>query len=503
MLKVSTLDNGLRIVTQNMPGLETAYMGIFNSVGNRDEKKEINGAAHFLEHMAFKGTKTKTALEISDTIENVGGNINAYTSKEITAYTASLLGDDLHYGIGGCGPGDKLRGMRVEALSANSGIITCLANDTGYENIFSQQLEVKSNIGDLLIALSGSGNSANIIKAIKVAKDKGLKTYAILAYDGGICKQLADVPIHFPIDDMQIAEDTQSPVEATALADAIRRRSEGINLLKPLFANESLVSDSRVPLLVWWAVENRITQAEEAEYLKLANLFSSGDLWKHSLFETTTFRVIRRLAFGSNTTELEVLTKVLKAVPKSHADHARDALRLGISERVNDFATVQQGTLFTDFAEVKGVKEAQIDKPSRSVAVSELLNRLVCEKIEESPDDKAWVEIGLMLGLPIAKELLQASMVNGSPFSEETAVGILLPHLKGGQAVKLASDSIMRSVKANGGLASHQVTFIEVLANENAMNAPDIFLVLYKELQADRQQAIRTAMLSRRDWAIR
>ena len=301
----------------------------------------------------------------------------------------------------------------------------------------------------------------------------------------------------------EIAEDTQSPVEATALADAIRRRSEGINLLKPLFANESLVSDSRVPLLVWWAVENRITQAEEAEYLKLANLFSSGDLWKHSLFETTTFRVIRRLAFGSNTTELEVLTKVLKAVPKSHADHARDALRLGISERVNDFATVQQGTLFTDFAEVKGVKEAQIDKPSRSVAVSEILNRLVCEKIEESPDDKAWVEIGLMLGLPIAKELLQASMVNGSPFSEETAVGILLPHLKGGQAVKLASDSIMRSVKANGGLASHQVTFIEVLANENAMNAPDIFLVLYKELQADRQQAIRTAMLSRRDWAIR
>ena len=99
MHKITTLDNGLRIVTQNMPGLETAYMGIFNSVGNRDEKKEINGAAHFLEHMAFKGTKTKTALEISDTIENVGGNINAYTSKEITAYTASLLGDDLHYGI--------------------------------------------------------------------------------------------------------------------------------------------------------------------------------------------------------------------------------------------------------------------------------------------------------------------------------------------------------------------------------------------------------------------
>ena len=99
MVNITTLDNGLRIVTQNMPGLETVYMGIFNSVGNRDEKKEINGAAHFLEHMAFKGTTSKTALQISDTIENVGGNINAYTSKEITAYTVSLLGDDLPLGI--------------------------------------------------------------------------------------------------------------------------------------------------------------------------------------------------------------------------------------------------------------------------------------------------------------------------------------------------------------------------------------------------------------------
>ena len=52
MVNITTLDNGLRIVTQNMPGLETVYMGIFNSVGNRDEKKEINGAAHFLRRLA-------------------------------------------------------------------------------------------------------------------------------------------------------------------------------------------------------------------------------------------------------------------------------------------------------------------------------------------------------------------------------------------------------------------------------------------------------------------
>ena len=99
MQKITELDNGLRIVTQNMPGLETVSMGIWNYVGGRDETKEINGVAHLLEHMAFKGTKTKSALEIMEKVESVGGYINAYTSEEITAYWVKMLSQDLHIGI--------------------------------------------------------------------------------------------------------------------------------------------------------------------------------------------------------------------------------------------------------------------------------------------------------------------------------------------------------------------------------------------------------------------
>jgi len=99
MLKVSTLDNGLRVATQNMPGLETVSMGIWNYVGGRDETEINNGVAHLLEHMAFKGTKNRTALEIAETIENVGGDINAYTSKEITAYFVKLMAEDLSLGV--------------------------------------------------------------------------------------------------------------------------------------------------------------------------------------------------------------------------------------------------------------------------------------------------------------------------------------------------------------------------------------------------------------------
>jgi len=126
-----------------------------------------------------------------------------------SAANAIHLANDLHYGIGACGPGPSLPGLRVEALPANAGIITCLANDTGYANIYSHQLQVKGRPGDLLIVLSGSGNSSNVVKALETASALGLKTFAILAFSGGNCLQLAEVPIHFAIDDMQIAEDTQ------------------------------------------------------------------------------------------------------------------------------------------------------------------------------------------------------------------------------------------------------------------------------------------------------
>ena len=126
-----------------------------------------------------------------------------------SAANAIHIANDLHYGIGACGAGAKLPGLRIEALPANTGIITCLANDTGYENIYAHQLETKSRRGDILIALSGSGNSPNIVKALEIANKIGVNTFAILAFTGGKSRDLAKNVIHFEINDMQIAEDTQ------------------------------------------------------------------------------------------------------------------------------------------------------------------------------------------------------------------------------------------------------------------------------------------------------
>ena len=118
------------------------------------------------------------------------------------------IANDLHFGLGHMLK-DKKNGLKADALVSNTAVLTCLANDLGYESIFSNQIEVKASQKDILVVLSGSGNSQNIIKAIEAAQMKGMKTFSILGFDGGICKKLTDHVIHFPVNDMQIAEDTQ------------------------------------------------------------------------------------------------------------------------------------------------------------------------------------------------------------------------------------------------------------------------------------------------------
>lgn len=122
-----------------------------------------------------------------------------------SAANAVHLANDFLYGAGLRNGG----GLKVEALSANSAILTCLANDLGYEQIYAEQIKVKANAGDVLVVLSGSGNSANVVRALEVGNAKGMKTFAILGYSGGRCKAIAQHAIHFAVDDMQVAEDLQ------------------------------------------------------------------------------------------------------------------------------------------------------------------------------------------------------------------------------------------------------------------------------------------------------
>ncbi|QCI63180.1 SIS domain-containing protein [Phreatobacter stygius] len=103
----------------------------------------------------------------------------------------------------------KGSGLRVHSLLANPAIVTCIANDEGYDQIFAYQLAVQANPGDVLIAISGSGNSNNILVALEEAKRIGMRSYALVGFSGGKAKELADVSVHFETNDMQLAEDAQ------------------------------------------------------------------------------------------------------------------------------------------------------------------------------------------------------------------------------------------------------------------------------------------------------
>ncbi|MCE2716717.1 MAG: M16 family metallopeptidase [Pseudomonadota bacterium] len=99
MIRTTTLENGLRVATDKIDHVETVALGVWLNIGTRHEKKSENGIAHMLEHMAFKGTLTRSALDISKAIEDVGGYMNAYTSREMTAYYVRVLRKDVELAV--------------------------------------------------------------------------------------------------------------------------------------------------------------------------------------------------------------------------------------------------------------------------------------------------------------------------------------------------------------------------------------------------------------------
>jgi predicted Zn-dependent peptidase len=99
MLQQSTLNNGIRVITERMPELHSATIGFWVQNGSRHETEELNGISHFIEHMLFKGTSRRSALDIAKEIDSVGGVLNAFTGREFSCYYAKVLGEKLPQAI--------------------------------------------------------------------------------------------------------------------------------------------------------------------------------------------------------------------------------------------------------------------------------------------------------------------------------------------------------------------------------------------------------------------
>jgi predicted Zn-dependent peptidase len=114
----TVLPNGLRILTEAVPAMRSVSFGVWVGVGSRDETRTQSGVSHFLEHLLFKGTRRRSALEISATIEAVGGETNAFTTKEYTCYYARVLDADLPLAI------DVICDLVIDSVLAESDVET-------------------------------------------------------------------------------------------------------------------------------------------------------------------------------------------------------------------------------------------------------------------------------------------------------------------------------------------------------------------------------------------
>lgn len=120
-----------------------------------------------------------------------------------SAVTASHMENDFNKGIS-----EKLeKKYYFRCINTNMATIMAIANDNGYDRIFIQQLENRLKPDDVVIAISGSGNSDNVVKAVEYAKAQGCKVIGMTGYSGGKVKKLSDISLHVPIDNMQITED--------------------------------------------------------------------------------------------------------------------------------------------------------------------------------------------------------------------------------------------------------------------------------------------------------
>jgi len=169
------MNNLDRFFTNNAAEFAKCYLHYLGSVLNSIEAESI---ARFIDTLLAARQRGATVFFIGN-----GGS----------AATASHFANDLAIGTNSYD-----RPFRVVSLTDNQAILTALANDIGYEDIFARQLRVLSCEGDVLVAISASGNSPNLIRAFQQARKAGIKTVAITGFDGGKMKQMADEGIHVP-----------------------------------------------------------------------------------------------------------------------------------------------------------------------------------------------------------------------------------------------------------------------------------------------------------------
>ena len=234
MYKKHILDNGLRIVTEHIPYVKSISIGVWIETGSKKESLEENGISHFIEHMLFKGTKTRSAKAIAETIDAVGGQINAFTGKECTCYYVKVL--DSHYDLAldvlsdmvfnsNFDPNeiDKERSVILEEISMYEDSPEDLVHD-----LFSQTLFKDSSLGYPILGTKESLENLNQAKMLEYMKKHYRPDNAVISVAGNFDEKLLLKEIEARFDKWELFNSMETNSEELKYHYQVLHRSKDI-----------------------------------------------------------------------------------------------------------------------------------------------------------------------------------------------------------------------------------------------------------------------------------
>ncbi len=397
--KKTVLPSGLRVVTEELPGIRSIAIGIWVNVGSRDERSEENGISHFIEHMAFKGTRKRTAAQIAHELESVGGSLNAFTSREQTCYYARILDRHLERAMDVLA--DILRNSRFDPqeLEKEKNVIIEEIKDIEdspgdwVHDLFAESIWKDHPLGRPIIGRKEKIRSFDRPKVLQYLSSKYLAEQIVVAASGNVSHAklvaLAKSKLTFP------SANGVSPLSRTAPAEdgerSVTTKETSQAHLCLGFPSDSFRDKGRYASLILNTIlgggmSSRLFQKVREEKALAYSIFSYHDFYEDAGILGIYLATSPQQAAPATELVLDELARIKKEkLPRREFDSAREQLKgnlvLGLESTSNRMNRLGRNEIFLGgyvslkqaLASIEAVKPSQVvEKANRLFSESRL-----------------------------------------------------------------------------------------------------------------------------------
>ncbi len=395
--KKTVLPSGLRVVTEELPGVRSIAIGVWVNVGSRDERPEENGISHFIEHMAFKGTRRRSAARIAHELESVGGSLNAFTSREQTCYYARIL--DRHLERATDVIADILRNSRFEAqeLEKEKNVILEEIKDIEdspgdwVHDLFAESIWKDHPLGKPIIGRREKIKSFDRSKVVNYLSSKYLAEQIVVAASGNISHSklaaLAKSKLIFPSANGVSPLSRFAPAESGERSATFKEVSQVhicLGVPSPSFKDRQRYASLVLNTVLGGGMSSRLFQKVREEKALAYTIYSYQDFYEDAGVLGIYLATSPGQAVPAVELVLDELAKIKREkLPRSEFESAKEQLKgnlvLGLESTSSRMNRLGRNELFLgEYVSLKQALSAiEAVKPGE---VAEQANRLFSEK---------------------------------------------------------------------------------------------------------------------------